>query len=489
MFERARLSFTIRPMTPHSRWLAKICAAVLMALAGCTNANIPLNAPHVGLESRRMNHTRAAMFTGAAPSDKSGPASSRRPAVLIPETQTARLPFDRDGMFVGLALSGGGSRSANFSAACMFQLERVGLLGRVDYISSVSGGSLPAAYYCATGDGWNPGNVQKKLTYPFASNVLVQTLLPWNHLALMFTDWDRSDLLAGTFRDVMFNSHGRALTFADLRPDRPRLLINSTDLQSGRRFVFSDETFDQLNSDLSKFPLSYAVAASAAVPVILHPVTLRDYSTTFPQYRHLIDGGVTDNLGIETLLETYSGQLAAAAREHRPDPYPNGAVLIVADAHTAFNAELSSMGDIGWLVSLKTALGLTSSSLLNRVSSADMADIIVRNTPDQTTAQQMRKEIRDLNETGYLDIRDRSGHRVRVIYLSLSQVNNLHNLPFQSFSESLNSIGTYFNISDYEAYHLYQAAELLVKEKFEGRLKEIVAELDQAAATRPALEP
>jgi hypothetical protein len=145
------------------------------------------------------------------------------------------------------------------------------------------------------------------------------------------------------------------------------------------------------------------------------------------------------------------------------------------------------MGDIGWLVSLKTALGLTSSSLLNRVSSADMADIIVRNTPDQTTAQQMRKEIRDLTETGYLDIRDRSDHRVRVIYLSLSQVNALHNLPFQSFSESLNSIGTYFNISDYEAYHLYQAAELLVKEKFEGTLKEIVADLDQAAATRPAL--
>ena len=45
-------------------------------------------------------------------------------------------------------------------------------------------------------------------------------------------------------------------------------------------------------------------------------------------------------------------------------------------------------------------------------------------------------------------------------------MNDLHDLPFKSFSESVNSISTYFNIDQTEAYHLYQAADLLVSERF-----------------------
>ena len=52
-----------------------------------------------------------------------------------------------DGMFVGLALSGGGSRAATFSSAVMLELKKRGILQHVDFISSVSGGSLPAASY------------------------------------------------------------------------------------------------------------------------------------------------------------------------------------------------------------------------------------------------------------------------------------------------------------------------------------------------------
>ena len=465
------------------RWLFVV---FLVAICGCSNANAPLNAPGVRLESRRLNQTRAAVFSEVrAVGNRSAAPTTQDTAVLsaTPAAVGRPLPPDRDGCFVGLCLSGGGSRSASFSAACMFQLERVGLLQKVDYISSVSGGSLTAAYYCVSGAEWNPGNVQKKLSHSFATDLMVQTfLMPWNWVALTFTDWDRSDLLAASFREVLFSRDGRTLIYADLRPDRPRLLINATDLQSGRRFVFTDESFDQLNSDLSKYPIAYAVAASAAVPVILHPVTLRDYSTSFPQYRHLIDGGVSDNLGIQTLLETYAAQLAVARREHRADPYPNGAVFIVVDAHTQFNAELSSKSDVGTIESLKTALGLTSTSLLNRVSSATLTDIILRSSPDGATARQMREAIHELTDNGYLEMRDRTGHDVRVVYLSLSQVNDLHELPFGSFSESLNTIATYFNITDREAYHLYQAADLLVREKFEDRLRQIVADLNRAAA-------
>ena len=80
---------------------------------------------------------------GPAATARRGPQRSRRSSPCRP-TRTAASS--------GMALSGGGSRSANFAAACMFQLERFGLLQRVDYISSVSGGSLAGAYYCVSGD-------------------------------------------------------------------------------------------------------------------------------------------------------------------------------------------------------------------------------------------------------------------------------------------------------------------------------------------------
>jgi len=132
----------------------------------------------------------------------------------------------------------------------MFELQRLGILDRVDCISSVSGGSLPAAYYCIAQDEWNPGNVQRKLTHPFASDLMLAMLQPWNMAALMFSDWDRSDILAGRFNNVLYSRGGRNLTFQDLRADRPRLLINATDLQSGKKFVFDNENFDEITTPI-----------------------------------------------------------------------------------------------------------------------------------------------------------------------------------------------------------------------------------------------
>ena len=54
-------------------------------------------------------------------------------------------------MFVGLTLSGGGSRSAILATQVIIELKHKEILQRVDFISSVSGGSLPAAYYAHDG--------------------------------------------------------------------------------------------------------------------------------------------------------------------------------------------------------------------------------------------------------------------------------------------------------------------------------------------------
>jgi predicted acylesterase/phospholipase RssA len=467
----------LRRMRRAKRFIGAVVVGVAW-LAGCTSLNQRLNPPQVATEARQKNHTRAAL--GAEPSS---PAASGGPREerITPTTASTTAPangFDRnhDGYFVGIAISGGGSRSANFAAACMFHLQRLGLLQRADYVSSVSGGSLAAAYYCLSDDAaWNPGDVQKKLTHHFATDMIVTVSMPWNWLPLMFTDWDRSDVLASSFRKVLFSRDGRTLTFADLRSDRPRLLMNSTDLQSGKSFVFCDESFDQLNSDLASYPIAHAVAASSAVPVILHQVTLRDFNTIYKQYRHLVDGGVVDNLGVKTLVETYRAQMKAS----NGAAYPNGAVFILLDARTQYDARISSRGDTTVLESLQFGAGLSSTVLINRASSATMDEMILDSAPDSATAATLRKERDDLINGGFVRLENTQGRPVYVLHLALSRLNEVADLPFKGFSDSVNNIATYFNIDQSEAANLYQAADLLVEQRFAPQLRQIAGELDK----------
>jgi len=65
-----------------------------------------------------------------------------------------------DNNFIGVAISGGGSRASVFSAAVFFELQRYGLLQQVDVLSSVSGGSFTAAYYVLSCD--DPHNTPLK---------------------------------------------------------------------------------------------------------------------------------------------------------------------------------------------------------------------------------------------------------------------------------------------------------------------------------------
>ena len=472
-----------------SSFIAASLIFILLLSSGCTNQNSQLNPTNIPLEKRKLNHTQASIGRDELPVIVSG----EQPLPTTHPTREQTGPINRGtavenirrtskhpGYFVGLAISGGGSRSANFSAAVLAQLDRIGFLKHVDYISSVSGGSLTAAYYCAaTNEEWTPKNVQVKMTHAFATHSLLKFLLPWNLIATAVSDYDRSDLLAETFERKVFNRNGRGLTFADLRHDRPRLLINATDLQSGKKFIFCNETFDELNSDLSKYPLSWAVTASAAVPVVLHQVTLRDFSTVFEQYRHFIDGGIADNLGIQSLVETYDLHNRTAAALNQDPPYPNGAIFIIVDARTRFNADLSSRGDTDFFESMKFGSGLVSTALLSRASSASLEDLILRYSPDNTTAGELRQNIADLRSTGYLQTEDSRHRPVSIVHFALSFTSQLDQLPFQNFSQSVDSISTYFNISTQDAYHLYQAADLLMKEKYEPLLKTILNQLEK----------
>ena len=55
--------------------------------------------------------------------------------------------MDKSGKKIGLALSGGGYRAAAYHIGTLRALRKLGILDNVDVISSISGGSIIAAYY------------------------------------------------------------------------------------------------------------------------------------------------------------------------------------------------------------------------------------------------------------------------------------------------------------------------------------------------------
>ncbi len=426
-------------------------AILLLFVPACTRLNVPLNKPEVAWEQRTKNNTRAAI---------------------------ARRMSDRafsPGTFVGISISGGGSRSANFASACLLEMQKRDLLDKVDVISGVSGGSLPAAYYCTASDAnWNPGKVQEVMTHSFAAPVTTSVFLPWMWPALWFTPYSRSDVLAQEFDHVLFKRpDGKPMTFADLRKDRPQLILNATDLQSGANFTFTDELFDEMNSDLSKYPISLAVTASSAVPILLHHTTVQDYQTTFPRYRHLIDGGIFDNLGVLSMLEVYDRRADEATAHGNADPYPLGAVLIVIDSRTNSNIELSNERDIGFLDSLKYGVDVSSTAMLNHASNSNLADMVVKHTGDDVRIQDVRRDIEELRATGYVQFKDRRGRPVTVLHLAISRVKGLEGLSDNGFSGRVTTMGTFYNIEQKDAAELWQAARYLFERRFATQIVEI----------------
>ncbi len=248
-------------------------------------------------------------------------------------------------LLVILAFSGGGTRAAALSYGVLEELARtnirwegrqVRLLDEVDIISAVSGGSFTAAYYALFLERIFVDFRAKFLERNLYTALISRLLSSWSLTRVASPWYDRSDLAAAYYDRHIFE--GR--TYGDLLQNRTRpfLLINATDMSTGARFEFTQDQFDLIGADLSPFPISRAVAASSAYPVMLSPITLdnhskhgliprvettpdnlpltglnrqlaRNYdSTRFRDglnrpFIHLLDGGLSDNLGLRSLLD------------------------------------------------------------------------------------------------------------------------------------------------------------------------------------------
>ena len=262
------------------------------------------------------------------------PTADRVAAVL-----DAPEPDDR-AMLMLVTMSGGGARAAAFGYGVLDALRQTpvhwqgrdtSLLDQIDVISGVSGGSIMAAYFAAFGKETFPAFEQQFLRRNFQDNLISYALKPGNLRDLSSPWFGRTHLLERRLSELF-----KGKTFGDLRdrPGQPRLLVSATDLSLGSNFEFTWRQFSLICSDLDSVPLSFAVAASSAVPIALSPMTLKNFNAECPQsvvlknpaandyrtrllrdsqrsyldatarpYIHLVDGGLADNLGLRSLLD------------------------------------------------------------------------------------------------------------------------------------------------------------------------------------------
>lgn len=250
-----------------------------------------------------------------------------------------------------LAFSGGGTRAAAFSYGVLETLRdmegttksgrRVRVLDTVDAITGISGGSFTALAFGLHGDRLFDIYEKSFLKRNVQGELLGRTLNPVNWPTLASTGRGRSELAADYYDEILFNG----ATYRDLRRDGPRILVSATDLADGTRLIFNTENFDVLCADLSGMRLARAAAASSAVPVVLSSITIDNYGGTCgyrpppwtklflddpnpPRpaartvkrlkeleafadrerrpYLHLVDGGVSDNIGMRGVLDVLS---------------------------------------------------------------------------------------------------------------------------------------------------------------------------------------
>lgn len=251
-----------------------------------------------------------------------------------------------DSLFVCLMFSGGGTRAAALSYGIMEALrdtvirvdgQEKRLLDEVDCISSVSGGSFTSAYY---------GLFREQLFEDFRSRFLerdIQWALasrlfnPVNWVRLASPYFSRIDMAAELYDSDIFD----AATFNRLQKNqRPFVILNATNLGTDRRFEFTQEYFDAVGSRLDLYKISRAVAASSAFPYLLTPISLTNYPMaeayappwwykgaltptdwTSERYNaaknlsvyldkengyvHLMDGGLSDNIGARAILDAF----------------------------------------------------------------------------------------------------------------------------------------------------------------------------------------
>lgn len=238
-----------------------------------------------------------------------------------------------DGKTLGLALSGGGFRATLFGLGSLWRLNDAGLLGKLDRITSVSGGSILLGIVAQRWrqlqfDDGRASNFSELIAEPvkaFCGKTidvgagLAGLLVPFKTAGDFLADRYEKDL----FGKVMLKD----LPVADGRGN-PKFIFYATNLQTGRSFRFRQDMIADYRLGISRttnVPLAVAVAASSAFPPIFSPIVLNTDPAAWTEGDELpnlhalrkrivlTDGGVYDNMGLESLVDNVEIALVSDA--------------------------------------------------------------------------------------------------------------------------------------------------------------------------------
>ncbi|MEV8519501.1 patatin-like phospholipase family protein [Dyella marensis] len=251
------------------------------------------------------------------------------------------MPVDKP---IALVLSGGGIRAMAFHVGVLRYLAELEALEHVTRISSVSGGSLIMGLVLKCNNyRWPTSKEYLGEVYGRLQSDLCRRSMQWGAARQLLrpTNWrfllSRANLLAGALR----REWGIAANLSDL-PASPEWSINGTTAENGRRFRFKHSGFGDYQYGYVQsgdFPLANALAVSAAFPGGFGPLSLKTEQFAWMKrpwdapagseervslnhrILHLYDGGVYDNLGLESVFD------AGRGRSKYPDHF-----IVVSDA-------------------------------------------------------------------------------------------------------------------------------------------------------------
>jgi len=278
----------------------------------------------------------------------------------VPDPLPCLIPAKAKDTAIGLAVSGGGSRAALFAAGAFEALARLkvnkmgrGLLEQVSYISSVSGGSLASAYYVLKkplrevpilDEQGELTQAYREFFHGFKEAMARDYEGPLLRRNLLMWRWVNPAFVAKSLIEILTEDYFGLETFGalgdrEIRGDAPRLMVNTTLYNDGRRFLLStlprnDLRFDwaaaikrseavetpldiealirdraeklntvtpqDLHLNICETKVASAVVGSMSFPPIIGPISLMDEKDK--RYWHVGDGGMSDNTGAESLI-------------------------------------------------------------------------------------------------------------------------------------------------------------------------------------------
>jgi NTE family protein len=442
-----------------------------------------------------------------------------------------------------VAISGGGSRAAALGWAVLEKLKRTSytvggqtmrLIDDIAVVSSVSGGSVIAGYFGLNGPDGLDGFDRAFLRPDNMRALELHALNPFTWVRLKSTGNSRIKLL----QELLDREIYAGKTFDALnQPGKPLVVLNSTDMASGEVFSFLPSRFDDICADFDAEPLSTGVSASAAFPILLTPVALRNYggadcnSGPMPpwitavldkqftryvnleefnraryaydlrrgpgasrqiDYLYLLDGGLADNLGVNALMDVIDSAHGAA---------------IISGSKGGIETILNAV-NVGDITRLAVVVVNARTEPPNPVSVKDsrpgiigMIDSTTSVPIDSSTSRGMDQVDTLLSELQAAPQGDSAGLRVYKIQVDFDLF-RAQNATEKALSDAVKKIPTSFSISGDQVGVLERSAEVLLNDSpcFQRLLLDAgVVESDGMAqyavkgcpqlADRPAIRP